>query len=481
MMRSSKRAVSVSGTLLVAGLLVFVLAPASASAALLPSAASTSSSWSYGALETLRVGPSPGGGGWTYQGNATLGYTVTIYENGTPASFELTVYRTMGLAYSIRFCDFSCGSPVQWANETFRAYETTATFANFTDQGTVLQNGTTEVSALALVNSTSFLHANVTESTNVFLPSAGQRGPHVGYLGADLRAKATVSFVPALGLVPDQLVPGSTWDSFSDFNATGSASWSYYYAMQRPLYPVSIGRSGEISLSANGTVSVQGQYPKGSSYPYDGTTYPAVVLAITGPFDVREGVIFIPSAADIFGSSAQPWASNATGSASTQMDTLDLQFPAGAEPRIVASSLRFSTVAANAATSTAIATGSPGIATAVSNGNPVASGILQASPESTDQSHGTQQCLTSGAGCPGLTGPVPRTFLGLIVVGGAVATVAVLVALAVVSRRRRSPPPVYPNAVLYPPGAAYPAAPAGAPAAPSSPPPPEEDPLDHLW
>jgi hypothetical protein len=469
-----------------AALLVFVFAPASAAATPLPTVTSGNSSWSYGILVSLKVGPNTAGNGWVYEGNATLGYTVTIYENSTsPTTFELTIYRTMGLAFMIRFCDLSCGSPVQWANETFRAYETTATFANFTDQGTVLLNGTTEVPAIALQNSTSFLHANVTEFTDVFLPSVGDRGPHIGFLGANLLARAAVTFTPALGLIPDQLVPGSTWNSSSQFSATGGASWSYYYALHRPVGPVIIGPvSGGLSLWANGTVSVQGAYPTGSVFPYGGSTYPAIVLTVAGPFDVREGIIFIPTPTDIFGSTAQPWDGNATGSASVvdpQSSTLDLKLSSGAEPRIVASSWKYSTAAANAATSpsSAVSPGSPGISSAISSGNPVASGIVQGAPESSDQAQGAQNCLTKGSDCTTLPGP--RSFLGLIVVSAAVATVAVLVALAVVSRRRRSPPPVYPNAVLYPPGAAYPAAPAGGPVAPTSPPPPEEDPLDHLW
>jgi len=482
MLPSWKRSVATTGTLVMVGLLVFALAPASAAATALPATSPASSSWSYGVLETVKVGPTTAANGWVYEGNATLGYTVTVWENSTSTTtFELTVYRTMGLAFNLRFCDVACVAPTQWANETYRAYEMTATFANFTEQGTVLLGGS-DVPAIALENSTSFLHANVTESTDVFLPSIGERGPHLGYLGANLLAKAAVTFTPALGLIPDQLVPGSTWNSSSEFGATGSASWSYYYALHRPVGPFIIGPvSGSLSLSANGNVSVQGAYPTGSGFRYAGSTYPAVVLTVTGPFDVREGIVFIPTAADIFGSAAQPWDNNATGSATVQMSTLDLKLSNGAEPQIIASSWKFSSAAANAATTSALATGTSGVSAAATTANPVAAGTVQGEPESSGSSHGTQECLTSGSSCPGLSGPAPRTLLGLIVVGGAVATVAVLIALGVVARRRRSPPPVYPNAVLYPPGASYPSAPARSPATPTSPPPPEEDPLDHLW
>ena len=482
MWHSLKQPVATVGTLLVAGLLVFVLAPASASATPVPGASGAGSMWSYGAIKSINVASTPAANGWVYEGSATLGYTVTIWENSTSSTtFELTVVRTMGLAFTVRFCDSTCGAPVQWANETFRAFERTWTFANFTESGTVTQDDTS-VAAIALQNSTSFLYANVTEATDVFLPLAGQLGPHIGYLGAYLRAFSSVRFLPALGLIPDQLVPGTTWDSSSEFVATGSASWGYYYALHRPIGSFIIGPvSGGLSLSANGNVSVLGN-DTGSVFSYGGSNYPVINLTIVGPFHVREGIILIPAAADIFGSSSQPWDGNATGSANvgSQPSTLDLKLSSGGEPRIIASSWKYSTAAANAAATSAIATGGSGVSPAATSANPVASGFVQGQPETTDQSRSTQQCLTSGASCLA-SGSTTHGLLGVLVVGGVVATLAVLIAVGVVTRRRRTPPPVYPNAVLYPPGANYPSAPAGGPATPPTPPPPEDDPLDHLW
>jgi hypothetical protein len=437
-------------------------------------------------VDTITVPLQHAANGWVYGGTVTFGYTVTFWDNSTSATtFELTIYRTMGLAYSIRFCDLGCGSPTQWANESFRLYESTATFANFTDQGTVHLNGTTEVPAIALENTSSFLHANLTESTDVFLPSVGYMGPHLGYLGADLVANSSVAFSPALGLFPTLLSPGDTWSSASAFDARGSAAWNYYYAAHapNPKLTVIIGpSSGRVSLSANGTVSALGAYLPGSTFSYGGQTYPAITLTATGPFDVREGVIFVPVAADLFGSATQPWGGNQTGTSNVQMSTLDLQ-PSGADRlQLIASSYRFASDAANAATSAQVAPGSSGLVAATTNSNPVSSGTVQGEPENPEQATGNQQCLTSGGGCPlAPGGSTPRSLVGDIVFLAVVATVGVVVVLAVVTRRRRAPPAVYPNAVLYPPGAAYPSAPAGTPSAPAVPPPPEDDPLDHLW
>jgi hypothetical protein len=107
---------------------------------------------------------------------------------------------------------------------------------------------------------------------------------------------------------------------------------------------------------------------------------------------------------------------------------------------------------------------------------------VQGEPETPAQATSAQHCLTSGVGCAASSsGPAPRSLLGAVVVVGAIVVTGALVAIAVVSRRRKVPPPTYPNAALYPPGAAGPVAPARAPAAPGAPTPPEEDPLDHLW
>ncbi|HTT44671.1 MAG TPA: hypothetical protein VMH38_01465 [Thermoplasmata archaeon] len=484
MQRSSKNRIPVLGSVLVAGFMVFVLTSSAVGATPAPAASGTNSTWSYGAVETFKVPLQRASDTWTYQGNATYGYTVTIFENATGSTtLELTVLRTMGVAYSIQFCQPTCSAAKQWSNQSARIYESTATFANFTDQGAVYENGTS-VAALALENSTTFVHDNLTESADAFLPSLLQQGPHLHYLAANLSAESSVAFAPALGLFPTELNPGTQWNSSSDFSALGSASWDFYYSVHTPATgtqtygPI----SGNASLTTSGSVSVQGAYAAGNNFRYDGTTYPAITLSVTGPFDVREGVVFVPSAIDVFGSASQPWGENQTGSASAQMATLDLKPMAGDHLQLVASSWHYSSIAANSADSMSVGSGVPGVSAAVSGANPVSSGTLQGEPETAAQASGNQQCLTTGGGCPAAPGGLsPRAWFGLFVVSGVVAVAAVLVVLAVVSRRRRAPAPVYPNAVLYPPGAAYPSAPSGAPVQPAAPPAPEEDPLDHLW
>jgi len=484
MIRSSRSRGPVLAALVLAGLLVFVLPAASVGAAPIPTASADTSAASYGAVRTIVVPPTTASNGWMYQGSVTFGFAVTIFDNSTgPSTFELTMLRTMGVQYTVQFCDPSCGSPTQWANQSFRVYETTTTFANFTSQGTVLQNGTSEVAAIALENSTTYLHANLTESSDIYLPLLGELGPHLRYLGANLFGQSSVTFSPALGLFPVNLSPGSTWSSTSSFTAVGSASYDYFYAAHAPIKTVIIGPvSGGGSLSTSGNVAVAGAYPAGSTFQFGGQTYPAITLVITGPFDVREGIIFIPTTVDLFGSVSQPWAGNATGTATAQMANLDIKAGSGAHFQFVASSWKYASSTENAATATSVVPASSNLAPAATNSNQLPPGTVQGLPVSSPQVSSDQNCLITGSGCPGSSsGPSPHSLLGLAVIAGVVVVAAVLIAVGIVSRRRNAPPPVYPNAVLYPPGAATPSAPGRPPAGPGTPSAPEEDPLDHLW
>ncbi|MGD0588743.1 MAG: hypothetical protein ABSA63_08150 [Thermoplasmata archaeon] len=482
-MHAPVKGLSVLAVTGMAVLMVFVLVAGSVAAAPTPTTSTSVGSWSYGVVKTVSVASQHTADGWTYQGNATFGYTTTIYENNTSATtFEVTILRTMGAAFSVQFCFPSCTSPTEWFNESYRAWEATTAFSNFTTQGSVLESASS-VPAIAILNSTVFLRANLTESSDVYLPRAGQLGPHTGYLAATIAGDSIVNFSPALGLIPTVLTPGRSWSSTGNFNESGAAERSFYYAAHSPLKNTTFGPvSDAVSFTNSGPISIQGSYPVDSAVQISGVKYPAITITVVGPFSVREGVIFVPSSADLFGSSAQPWAGEENGTATAQLSTLDLKASEGDHLGLVASSWRFDSGSVNAADSAQAVSGTSGLTMAVAASNPVSTETLQGEPETEAQSVSSQQCLTSGSGCPSAVGASsPRSWLGVVVVVGAIATIAALLAFAVVSRRRQIPPPTYPNAVLYPPGAASPPAPAGAPAKPGTPPPAEDDPLDHLW
>jgi hypothetical protein len=465
-------------------LMVFVVASGAVEAAPLQGSSTPVGSWSYGVVKTVSVGPQPASDqGWVYQATATFGYTVTIWDNNTSATtFELTILRTMGAAFSIQFCSPSCSSPTNWVNVSYRAWETTTGISNFTTQASVHENGT-NVPAIGLLNSSVWVRANLTETYDAHLPVLGWSVDKTRYLSGNIVGRSSVTFAPALGLFPVSLTPGTSWDSTSAFEATGAANYSLYYAAHGPVRSTVIGPiTGPVSVAAHGNVTVDGAYAVGSSVELGGVTYPAITLTVLGPFSVREGVIFVPSTVDLFGSSTAPVAGNATGATSVEQSTLDVKAFAGGHFGLAASSWHYVIDSANPYDAANSGASSSGMAPAASAGNSVSSVTVQGEPETASQSTTTQQCLTLGSGCPLAGGsPSPRSLLGAVVVVGALVTIGALVALAAVARRRRVPPPTYPNAVLYPPGAAGPSNPARAPATPAAPPAPEDDPLNHLW
>ncbi|HLM70599.1 MAG TPA: hypothetical protein VK423_04385 [Thermoplasmata archaeon] len=481
MSHSSAKRVPILLAVGMAGLMVFVLASVTVEAAPLTASSTPVGSWSYGAVRSISVGPMHGADGWTYEGNATFGYTVSIYENNTSATtFEVSASRTMGASFSLRFCLPSCSSPQNWVNLSYRAWESTNALANFTNQGTVVEGGVS-VPAIAIENSSVWVRANLTESFSEHLPRMGFLVDHMSYLSADISGHASVNFSPSLGLFPLQLNSGSSWSSTSEFSTYGEANYTYCYATTGMVFnahacPV----GGPISVSQHGNVTLQGAYNPGSTVDLGGVTYPAISLTVVGPFSVREGIIFVPNMVDVFGAPERPWAGNASGAASVSQSNVDVKPSANGHFDLGASSWRYASNSVNPADGASPGMIS-GLSAAVLTSNPVSSTTVQGEPETAAQATDTQQCLTGGNGCPvpSGTGLGPHSFLGAVVVIGAIASVGALIALAVVERRRRIPPPTYPNAALYPPGAA--GTPTAAPATPGAPPPPEDDPLDHLW
>jgi hypothetical protein len=385
---------SVLVAVVLAVLMVFVLPAGAVAAAPISPDSTPVGHWSYGAVKTVTVGPLRGADGWTYQGTATFGYTVTVYDNNTSANtFELTILRTMGAAFSVEFCLPSCSSPTDWVNLTYRAWEATTAFSNFTTKGTVLE-GTTSVPAIALENSSAWVQANLTETSDEHLPLLGWTVDHTRYLSASVAGHAAVEFAPPLGIVPIDLIPGISWTSTSAFEASGDANYSIYYAAHGARGATIIGPvTGSISLASHGNVTVEGTYAPDSTIDLGGVTYPAISLTIIGPFSVREGVIFIPNSVDLFGSSNPSWAGNASGATTAQQATLDLKpLPSGGLD-LAASSWKYNSISVNPADAASTNSAAAGLTPSIATSNPVSTTTVQGEPETDSQANSNQGCL----------------------------------------------------------------------------------------
>jgi hypothetical protein len=463
--------------------MVFVLASSSFALAASPTPADLAQyTWAYGFVKTVSVSPTYTADGWQYDGSLVIGYAVVITETNTsPTTFELSVHRTMGAAFSVEFCKPRCALPTSSANLTVRAWEDAHAWANFTTQG-VVEESHVPVPAIALLNTSSTVKANLTEAAYSVLPSG--TGPPVDrstYLSAAVSSIASASFSPALGLIPLDLAPPASWEAMSAFNASGSWDYSFFFVAHAPLHNIRVGPlTGSGVVQPSGNVSVAGELLSSSEIPFGGVEFPAISLAISGPFSVREGVILLPGDADLFGSAEHPWSGNQSSATTVQMATLDAKPYVNGHFGLEASSWVFASSSSNPGTaSDSVSLGSP-LVPATTSLNPVATNTIQGAPESVAQADSQTGCLTTGSGCFA-NAPAPRAVLVALAIGVVVAGVAGLIAAVFVVDRRRLPPPVYPNANLYPPGAARSPPPRPAPRPTQTPPPTEEDPLDHLW
>ncbi len=453
-------------------LMVFVSSAAPAEAGSAGPAASTAQTWAYGAIKTVAFhGIS---GLWTYQVSATFGFSVVITEtNVSGTMYVLNVSRTMGAFFNVTY---SRAIPSAVVHLHDHLWETVNATSNLTTAGSVTEPGG-PTAAIALTGSQVAVSGGVREAADY---SALGLLVLSRTLDVNVSAAANLNFSPALGLVPLALTPGTTWNSTSDFTASGSYAWGVY---ERSLLLNETYRTaGTGAVNHSGSVTLAGTYT-GANVTLQGHPYSEINYTLTGPFALREGFILIPSSANLFGSSAQPWSTNESGftnATSPTVDVADHGF-AGGHLGFVASGAWFHTSSSNVATALSGGPALPGIPAAT----PVAtdsgsSAFVQGTPESAAQAHSGAACLVTETGCP--TGAVPRGLLGVIVVTAGVVATAALIGMAVVARRRQVPLPKYPNASLYPPGqtSSGPLRPA-TPLRPPVKPPTEDDPLDHLW
>ncbi len=428
-------------------LLTVLLASPLPAAASSPGAGASVATWAYGAVRTVDFHGTTDLGLWTYQGTATWGFAVVVNEtNLSNSNYQLNVTRTMGVLLNVTYCDPNCASPVAQVNLSHHAWETVNSTANLTTAGSVTEpNGT--VPALALNSSQFSVSGKLRESANYVLRGVLERSK---ILDVNVSAQGGVAFTPALGLLPTDLVPGSSWYSNSSFVGHGNYSWAIYLHGSALLVPYTYRDSGGGMVNRSGFVNLSGS-DGNPSVTLAGGHYSQVNYTLTGPFVLREGFILVPAGADLFGGS-QPWASNESGNATITTPTVDVADHGfvGGHLGFVASGTWWRSSSSNFATDEPLGPGIPAASTAPA-ADSGGSEFVQGVPESAQQAHASQACLATGLGCP-LAGS-PRGVWGAVLVVGSVVVVVSLLA-AVVATRRRLPPPPYPNASLYPPGQA---------------------------
>jgi hypothetical protein len=434
--------------------------------------------WAYGVQKNLSFTTTSNG--TTYNVTGSFDYAVVFTQtNYTASSFQLEVQRTIGFTLTATYAGLYATAKL-----TAKGYENDTGFANFTTNGTVYVNGTA-VPAVADENQSHTTVAGYVQSWTVTL------GKHTasGHLDATLASQGHTTFSPAMGILPDNVTAGMSWNSSTYFDHVGTVQGAYNSTRTR-LNGVTTTSNG--SLNANdglaGSEPVYGT-DVGSVTLANGLSGQQIVLTTVGPLQPRDGVLWTTSGTDLFQNNKL--VGGAFGLISLQTDRLDWVPHSHGHLGIAASETGFGPAPdANSVAGQSVTTQASTLSSGASpaqSGSPASEGI-QAEPMAVPQAQAIQNCVGSTQGACGtvLNGNSPGSTtlghfpIGIVVIAG-VGAIAVIAGLLVVGRRRT---PKYPTrtTVGYA-SASSMSAPAPPPRAPSSPPanPEEPDPLGRIW
>lgn len=453
-------------------------------AAAAPAAASSpptalASQWAYGAQHWVNVSGVAGNGSATFSIHAFFGWQVLLSQTNTSASVRLLeAQRTTAASFQAQYCRPGCAAPVASATVTEKAWEVATSFANVTTAGNVTVHGA-QVPALALMNASSSLRANLTESFAV--SATGMMGGlhnASGNLSVAVSSQAHVDFTPALGLLPLNLSGISQWNSTSEFE--GGASYLVAYAFDRtPMtgVPIHGGATVPGSVNGSGSLSLNG-HTLGPVRLSDGWQTTGVALEVVGPFSLREGFMLVPTGADLFSGSPHPWSGEANGDQTATTSAVDFD-PRAPHVGFLASASSYAPFSTSAGVTQAVQVAS---ASPVPSAESTGPQIVQAQPESYATAQQGAQCLLGSCPGGGGGGPLRGGPLGLLLVGLAVLGLVVAVVALVAARRGGPRAPMGPSYSAYRPAAGPESIPPTPAPAPGSPVPPDgPDPLDHLW
>lgn len=408
-----------------AGLVLVLALPALSSAAGAAPVAPTGSSggtgtqWAYGGSTWANTTVTfPNG---TLSVTSFFGWHSVWTETNTSSSIhELELVRTSAARVDAQFCSPSCGAPTVLGNLTVNGWERDVGFVNLTDQASVQVNGSS-VAAFGLLNESVRTNSNLTEQLrwNVSGPQ-GSRGS-AAYLTVAADGRAAIAFSPALGVVPANVTPGTTWTSTANFTAVGN--WS---ANALASHRSAVGLSGMVrfdpagSVNRSGSVQLRGA-DLGNLTLRNGESTQVIVLGLEGPFEIHEGLLLVPGDSDLFAvGDHHAWDSSALGLAGFATDRVDVRLVHGGFPRLDAAASDYSAGASS------IEPAQPPVRVGVAASPTGPSGLLQAQPESPQSAEQGSSCLLGN--CPA-AGPAPGAWGGSAAV--AIILVAVLAGLVV--------------------------------------------------
>jgi hypothetical protein len=425
---------TVPAALVVALLLVPGVIGATPVASTTPATSSGVTQWAYGTQDNLSF--SLMSNSTTYTVTASFDYAVVFTQTNTSSTtFELEVQRTLGFNFVATY-----SSTVVSATLSGTGFEADTGFGNFTENGSVYVNGTA-VPALAVINTAHTASASLVEAATVTL---GKQTATAAF-NASLASQGHATYAPDLGIVPDNVSAGESWNATSVVSHVGAVQGSYTWS-RTSLAGRTV--SGAGSLNANTTVTAAETVNGTDLGPVslrNGLSGDAIVLTVTGPLQPRDGVLWMPGQADLFDIQHPGYTNCASGVVGVITDRLDWVPHVHGHLGLEASETGFTPqpdASAIAGTNVGVATGGASPAAGPSSAQEV-----QAQPESVGQAQSLASCLQSGQGvCSSAStgsGPLGSTG-GAVVVAAVVIAVIAVFGVLLLSRRRAPKSPAEP-------------------------------------
>jgi hypothetical protein len=421
-------------TLALAGLLLLGIALPLVSASPVPvlNPSDPPQSWAYGGQGAFNEQISTNGFvNASYQIHAYLAFSVVLTQtNTTNQTFTLEAVRTVDLSFFAQGCAPSCGQPVREINVSLMGSERDRLFGNFTLGGNVTENGT-PVPALAILNAQADLSANLTEASHWTLSRRGPASNGSVALSAQRTAQGSLTFTPALGLVPLNVTPDTSWSSTSQYASQGSDSVACQWSVVLGTHANAGNCSASRQLSSNGTVGLNGEERGATDVVFGDEHARALSLEVEGlqGWRTTDGMLFLPGSEEL-------WDDGTLGPVSAgfaSLSTEQVDFGTGlGHLGIIASSLAYEGILP-----ASVPGGAPGSGAQDGVALPGALPVwtVNGTPESVQEA----QCVSSG--CAQGTSPGPASTgamglpLGMLAVAGGLAVAGALVAGVLVARR----------------------------------------------
>jgi hypothetical protein len=383
--------------------------------------------WAYAVQKNVSFSVS--NNGTTYAVTGSIAYAVVFTQTNTSnTTFQLEVQRTLGFDLTANFATTGISATL-----SAKGLENISGFANFTTNGTVYVGGVA-TSAIAVVDQSHTSSASLQQSSSVTL---GRRTASAT-LNAELSSVGSTTFTPALGIVPNNVAVGQSWNASTTIAhkglITGSDNWT------RTRFG-SATFSGNGSLSANPTITAP-ETISGSDLGYvtlaNGLSGQAINLTTTGPIQPRDGVLWTPSGADLFHNNRL--ANCAFGLLGIGTEALDWVPHARGHLGFDGSSTGFTpSPDANSVAGQPLASGSVSATTGSPAASPSAAPAqqVQAEPVGVPQAQALANCLAAGQGSCSTGSSVHNLPIAEIAVAGvAVGLVAILGAVALARRQK---------------------------------------------